>query len=54
MNSQTQLKSKETIADENMTLFLLLAYNKMKMYNENFSLETVSEKTHKTENGKAA
>jgi len=44
MNRQTQLKSKETTIDENMTLFLLLAYNKMKMYNENFSLESLKEK----------
>lgn len=37
MNKQTSVKSKETIKDENMTLLLMLSYNKMKMYNENFS-----------------
>ena len=37
MKTTVQQKSKETTKDENMTLLLLLSYNKMKLYNENFS-----------------
>jgi hypothetical protein len=37
MNKQTSVKSNETIKEENMTLLLMLSYNKMKLYNENFS-----------------
>lgn len=48
MNNQTSIKSKETTKNENMTLFLLLAYNRMKIYNEIFSLESVKEKTSQT------
>lgn len=37
MNNQTAVKSNETTKEREMTLMLLLSYNKMKLYNENFS-----------------
>ena len=41
---KTSLKSSETTNEQNMTLFLMLSYNKMKLYNENFSnLQKVKE-----------
>jgi hypothetical protein len=37
MNKLTATKSNETIKEQEMTLMLLMSYNKMKLYNENFS-----------------
>lgn len=37
MSNLTSTKSNETIKEQEMTLLLLISYNKMKMYNENFS-----------------
>ncbi|MBX7047024.1 MAG: hypothetical protein K1X86_14435 [Ignavibacteria bacterium] len=37
MNSSINKESEETTKEQNMTLLLLLSYNRMKLYNENFS-----------------
>jgi len=48
MNKLTAVKSNETIKEHEMTLMLLLSYNKMKLYNENFSHLTVRNKEKET------
>ncbi|MBS1494919.1 MAG: hypothetical protein JST55_15500 [Bacteroidetes bacterium] len=37
MNKLTATKSLQTTKEQEMTLMLLMSYNKMKLYNENFS-----------------
>jgi hypothetical protein len=47
MNKLTAVKSDETTKEHEMTLMLLLSYNKMKLYNENFSNLTKTGKEKK-------
>ena len=48
MKTTIQQKSNHTTKDESMTLLLLLSYNKMKLYNENFSANAEAQKKNGT------